>query len=92
MITEIEKQYAYKLLKQNYRHNTAQCRQIYRCFEMYGDLKFVELPLSYLKNSKLKISQYRQYKILKELEEENLIIIKFGHKKRRYFTILESEG
>ena len=91
MISEIEKEYAYKLLKQSYKYNTAQCRQIYRCFEEYGDLKFIELPLSVLKNSKLKVTQYRQAKILKELLEEKRIIIKYGHKKRRYFTIQEEE-
>jgi hypothetical protein len=65
-------------------------RQQYRYFDNFGDLKFVELPLSTLQISN-GLSQYRQAKILNELILENKLIIKLGKGRKRYYTIIKEQ-
>ena len=87
MISKLEKEATYKYLKKRFNECICKCRQQYKYFDSFGDLKFVELPVSTLKNNG--ISQYRQVKILNELALENKLIIKLGKSRTRYYTIIE---
>lgn len=92
MISKAEKDGILKYLKTRFNYHICKSRQQYKYFDNYGDLKFVELPISTLQVSN-GLSQYRQSKILNELVLENKLIIKLGKGRKRYYSILkESEG
>lgn len=88
MISIAEKDGVLRYLKNRYWNLNCKCRQKYKYFDNFGELKFVELPVSVLKNSN-GISQYRQAKILDELVQDNKIILKLGKGRKRYYTILQ---
>lgn len=90
MISKAEKEGILKYLKTRFNYYICKSRQQYRHFDNFGNLKFVELPLSTLQISN-GLSQYRQAKILNELISENKLIIKLGKGRKRYYTIIKEQ-
>ena len=88
---DLRKYGVYKYLKERFWHYTCKSHQKYKCFNNFGSLKFVELPVSTLKR-RYGISQYVQAKILDELVLENKLIVKLGQGRKRYYSLVKTES